>query len=738
MAAAAFPELVPYLRCIDLGESPTVYGWGVNDGDGGLAAQLLRRFERSIHQGDVLGPLIHALARHPALQALAARHPRCTVLGLHDDGSVISPVEELAAVMRSAAEPGAKVDAELAPAKCAAWSPTPRAPPADLADQWRPAGLTYFGIPVGGAEFVNAEVDQMGAAHARVVRAVASLPPDAVQARLLLLRMCAAPLVTYALRCLPPVAATALAKGVDSKIRRALLHLLRAEDDFRGTRRAHVAGAALPVRMGGLGLGDRSVVTSAAHVVSWLATWRAVDLPAPALRELVRALSALPAVTAPGRPALGAAPPTTAGGGSRTPPAEWGGTSAWLSPAGNAAAATPPTLEPPRSAAPVGVAWPASLAAFASEGGLWGPLLPRLQVCLSACVAKATPAATGSPGRSPFESVAPPSPHLLLSLPPPLHTATIPAAGLLRSLGGVPDSWGAMLAAPTRLTQRQLAQAAHLAAARGMRASLSLAARARWAACCGHGSGLWLNRLPCCGRLGGAMKGAEMVVAVRLWLGISAVTHASARECRCGEIVDALGSHWLGGCPRSVPLRSFRHKEVLQRVATVLRVDPRWTGDVAEPPLPAGEQSPALRPDLRATSVASGAPLWGDVSVVAATAAVHVSRTAGSPRVPGAARVRETEKVGKYTPYLPAGDPPHTFTPLVWEASGRVGPATASFLALALGEENHREALTGLLTDVSLGLWRWNARIVLARVANSFRMGWAPLAAPPLVAHLSH
>jgi len=271
-----------------------------------------------------------------------------------------------------------------------------------------------------------------------------------------------------------------------------------------------------------------------------------------------------------------------------------------------------------------------------------------------------------------------------------------------------------------------------------MWAPLSLAARARWAACCGHGSGLWLNRLPCGGPLGGAMKGAEMVAAVRLWVGIAPVPQASARECRCGALADPLGSHWFGGCPRSVPLRTFRHTEVLHRVATVLRADPRWTGVVAEPPLPTGSQSTALRPDLRATRVASGAPLWGDVSVVAATAAIHVSRTAGSPRVPGAARVREAEKVGKYTPYLLAGDPPHTFTPLVWEASGRVGPATASFLASALGEENHREALSGLLTDVSLSLWRWNARIVLAGVANSFRMGGVPLAAPPLVAHLSH
>jgi len=290
VAAAAFPELVPYLRCIYFGMLRPVYGWGVDDGDGGLPARLLWRVERGTQRGDVFGPLIHALAMHPAVVALAARPRRCTVLGLHDDVSVIGPVEELAAFIRSAAELGAKVDAHLAPAKCAAWSPTPRAPPADLADQWRPAGLTYFGIPVGGAEIVSAEVYKTAAANTQVVDAVASLPPDAVQAQLLLLRMCAAPLVTYALRCLPVAAATALAKAVNTTVRRALLRLLRAEDDRRGTRQALLVRAALPVRMGGLVLGDRSVVASTAHLASWLTTLRAQDLPAPVLRELVRAL----------------------------------------------------------------------------------------------------------------------------------------------------------------------------------------------------------------------------------------------------------------------------------------------------------------------------------------------------------------------------------------------------------------------------------------------------------------
>jgi len=228
VAQAAFPELVPHLRCIYLGEPPPVYGWGVDDGDEGLPARLVWRVERGTQQGDVLGSLIQALALHPALQAIAARHERCTVLGLHDDVSVIGPVDELAAVLRSASELGAKVDAELAPAKCAAWSPTPRAPPSDLATQRRTDGLTYSGIPAGGDVFFTAEVDKMAAAHDEVVRAVASFPPGAVQAQLLQLRMCASPLTTYTLRCLPPAAAKVLAARVDATVRRELLRLLGA------------------------------------------------------------------------------------------------------------------------------------------------------------------------------------------------------------------------------------------------------------------------------------------------------------------------------------------------------------------------------------------------------------------------------------------------------------------------------------------------------------------------------
>ena len=126
--------------------------------------------------------------------------------------------------------------------------------------------------------------------------------------------MCAAPQVMCALRCLPPSASKTLAEVVDESVLRALLHHIRAQDDRQGTWREILTRAALSVRMGGLGLCDRSLVVPAAHEGSWLASLLADDLAVPALWELSRVLSAAPAVPAESEPAVGATRPATAGG----------------------------------------------------------------------------------------------------------------------------------------------------------------------------------------------------------------------------------------------------------------------------------------------------------------------------------------------------------------------------------------------------------------------------------------
>lgn len=63
---------------------------------------------------------------------------------------------------------------------------------------------------------------------------------------------------------------------------------------------------------------------------------------------------------------------------------------------------------------------------------------------------------------------------------------------------------------------------------------------------------------------------------------------------------------------------------------------------------------------------------------------------------------REGIKVDKNAPLLSATAAPATFTPLVWDTLGHIGPAAAAFLR----EEFHRPALAaaraGLLRDVSI------------------------------------
>jgi len=187
----------------------------------------------------------------------------------HDDVRALGHVAGLGAVMASAARVGALVDAELSPTKCVAWSPGAPAAPPDLTAQWRSERLEQFSIPVGHRDFVAARVAAMAAEHAAGVAAIVTLPDEELQTKLLLLRLCARPRVTYALRSLPPDAGATLAAAVDADVQRTVLSLLCDATDGAEVRAALLARVALPVRMGGLVVGDRSRVVAAAVVASW-------------------------------------------------------------------------------------------------------------------------------------------------------------------------------------------------------------------------------------------------------------------------------------------------------------------------------------------------------------------------------------------------------------------------------------------------------------------------------------
>ena len=101
-------------------------------------------------------------------------------------------------------------------------------------------------------------------------------------------------------------------------------------------------------------------------------------------------------------------------------------------------------------------------------------------------------------------------------------------------------------------------------------------------------------------------------------------------------------------------------------------------------------------------------------------------RLAGEPLRAVAAVAREVWKVGKYTPALPASTPPHTFTSLVSEVCGRVGPKTAAFLRDALGSPGGSTARRSFLTAVAVAVWRSNARAAADGINASFVTGDPP------------
>jgi len=118
-----------------------------------------------------------------------------------------------------------------------------------------------------------------------------------------------------------------------------------------------------------------------------------------------------------------------------------------------------------------------------------------------------------------------------------------------------------------------------------------------------------------------------------------------------------------------------------------LEAAPSWTDVVAEIALP--ESRGALRPVLRATQAASCVVVWADSSVTTTFAERAMPEAAASPLRPVTA-----------------------FTPLVWEAYGRIGPATRRWQGAALGEPQRAGARATLLRRVSVALWRSQSRAV--------------------------
>ena len=273
--------------------------------------------------------------------------------------------------------------------------------------------------------------------------------------------------------------------------------------------------------------------------------------------------------------------------------------------------------------------------------------------------------------------------------------------------GGVPPTaptWRVLLSDHCDASQRALARSAHAARRARVFARLSGWARTGMAAVQGGRAALWLSAVPADRGGRGTIPGPAIRVAARVWLGAAPRPDAPRPRCSCGAAVEATGRHFFTACPAQAARRTSVHHHIVRLVAAALRRAPRWGAVAVEASLDGTRAG--RRPDFRATEAATAAVTWGDVSVASPWPDSVAAQVRATPLRAVAAATREAVKRTAYVPALPVTAPPHAFTPLVWEALGRVGPATDAWLTAALAGPLLAPVRAGLLLDVSVALWR--------------------------------
>jgi len=285
----AASAMLPFVRLFY--GRPSTYVWSdanghthdVRQGDGGEQGDALMPALFSLGIADSLTRAANQLgaygAPHPIPDPHAPAHSgRPPLLAAFlDDIYVLAPraiAGRAFNTVATAVEEGAGIRTHLG--KLQAWSssvgppppglpaPAPGNPPIWKSDPQLPAaqrGLVALGIPVGSDEFVAAHGVRRSADERSLLAAIPALADP--QSEWLLLRFCAEPRANHLLRAVPPAAAQPYAAAHDDGLTQALQALLGLESPMPA---ASLARAALPGRLGGLGLRSARRSSTPAYV----------------------------------------------------------------------------------------------------------------------------------------------------------------------------------------------------------------------------------------------------------------------------------------------------------------------------------------------------------------------------------------------------------------------------------------------------------------------------------------
>lgn len=229
-----------------------------------LPSAPLQGLARGTHWGGAL----FAFRLHSAQALAEASAPDAVFATFADDTHILAPVSAIEAAFEGYTAAVTAVGLQVSVGKCRLWGPPRGSLPEGLLPHIsRPAsGLRILGVPFGDAASLDGELDDAYEDWTRALDEVSAL--GNAQVAFALLRQCATARPRNLQRVLYPAPEVlALYRRFDRRLRKVAAELLGVEvAPLDASAGLWLEQAALPVKWGGLGLGDLALTASVVHL----------------------------------------------------------------------------------------------------------------------------------------------------------------------------------------------------------------------------------------------------------------------------------------------------------------------------------------------------------------------------------------------------------------------------------------------------------------------------------------
>ena len=262
------PEISNYLKVFYEADKPLISN---------LDLDLLS--SEGVLQGDPLGPALFALGLHPALHAVASRHPDIKVFAYLDDVSLCGPAASVLAASSTLEAQLDNLNLAMNRLKTQAYCTTTRGravlATAGFEDTSR--GLVVAGVPLGTDDFVCASVTSKVDALLTQIDTLQEFPSH--QAKNLLMRFCVLPQTSYITRSISPKFTVPALQGLDRRVQEFCAGMLMIDLPSFDDHHTLSTQVGLPLRAGGVGLPRLATLAPAARLAGFHLGAKNLKLP---------------------------------------------------------------------------------------------------------------------------------------------------------------------------------------------------------------------------------------------------------------------------------------------------------------------------------------------------------------------------------------------------------------------------------------------------------------------------